>query len=99
VPHDWGTCPQRHPSEKAARRCPLAHRYAAARCSHANKKLPGGGRAQCPRGDACGSAHTVYELWLHPDRYRTEMCLKGAGCTHALCFFGAERGIFGGGCL
>jgi hypothetical protein len=70
--------PQQHHSEKAARRCLRTYRYSAVRCSQHNKKLAGGGRATCPKGDACGFAHTVYELWLHADRFRTQMCLHGA---------------------
>lgn len=87
MPHDWATCPQTHFGEKAARRCPRAFKYTAMRCPQANKKLASGGRATCPKGDACGSAHSVYELWLHPDRFRTQMCLHGNACTKPLCFF------------
>ncbi|KAI8474671.1 MAG: hypothetical protein J3K34DRAFT_491752 [Monoraphidium minutum] len=88
MPHDWATCPQQHHNEKAARRCPRAYRYAAMRCPQRNKKSPSGdSRAACAKGDACGCAHTVYELWLHPDRFRTQMCLHGTACTKPLCFF------------
>lgn len=87
MPHDWATCPQQHHTEKAARRCPKMFRYAAVRCPQHNKKLAGGGRASCSKGDTCGCAHSVYELWLHPDRFRTQMCLHGQACTKPLCFF------------
>ncbi|KIY93580.1 hypothetical protein MNEG_14381 [Monoraphidium neglectum] len=87
MPHDWATCPQQHHTEKAARRCPRTFRYSAVRCPQHNKKLSGGGRATCAKGDGCGCAHTVYELWLHPDRFRTQMCLHGDACTKPLCFF------------
>lgn len=42
---------------------------------------------KCPRGDACPYAHNVFEYWLHPSRYRTQMCKDGAGCTRRICFF------------
>jgi hypothetical protein len=29
----------------------------------------------------------VFEFWLHPHRYRTEMCKVGAGCNRRICFF------------
>jgi hypothetical protein len=31
--------------------------------------------------------HNVYECWLHPKRFRTQMCQQGAGCKRTLCFF------------
>jgi hypothetical protein len=37
-------------------------------------------RQACPRGDACPHAHSLYEYWLHPDRFRTEACqVRGRG--------------------
>lgn len=41
----------------------------------------------CPRGAACPYAHSVYEYWLHPTRYRTQICKNGANCRRTLCFF------------
>lgn len=29
----------------------------------------------------------LFEYWLHPMRYRTQMCRSGAGCNRSLCFF------------
>jgi len=29
----------------------------------------------------------LFEYWLHPKRYRTEMCQFGAACTRPVCFF------------
>lgn len=29
----------------------------------------------------------VFEYWLHPQRYRTQMCRDGASCTRKVCFF------------
>jgi hypothetical protein len=43
--------------------------------------------AVCPRGDACPFAHNVFELWLHPSRYRTQLCRDGLGCKRRVCFF------------
>eukprot|EP00798_Chlamydomonas_sp_ICE-L_P021559 gene21559-28552_t len=42
---------------------------------------------KCPRGDGCSHAHNVFEYWLHPSRYRTQMCNKGLTCKRKTCFF------------
>ena len=31
----------------------------------------------CVRGDACPYAHNVFEYWLHPTRYRSQLCNDG----------------------
>ena len=41
----------------------------------------------CPRGDLCPYAHNVFEYWLHPTRYRTQLCNDGPGCARSFCFF------------
>lgn len=41
----------------------------------------------CIRGDACPYAHGVFECWLHPGRYRTQLCTDGANCRRRVCFF------------
>ena len=41
----------------------------------------------CKRGDACAYAHGVFECWLHPSRYRTQLCKEGAACRRSVCFF------------
>jgi hypothetical protein len=41
----------------------------------------------CAKRDHCQFAHGVFELWLHPDRYRTELCRDGIACTRKVCFF------------
>jgi hypothetical protein len=41
----------------------------------------------CGRGVDCPFAHSVYEYWLHPTRFRTQMCKKGNQCNRTLCFF------------
>ncbi len=41
----------------------------------------------CTRGDACPYAHNVFEYWLHPTRYRTQLCNDGEKCARKICFF------------
>lgn len=41
----------------------------------------------CIRGDTCEFAHGVFEGWLHPARYRTQLCKDGANCHRPVCFF------------
>lgn len=79
--HDWTTCPWAHPGEKARRRSPRNHSYQAACCPDVRR------RGRCPRGEACPWAHSVFELYLHPSRFRTRMCRDGTSCTRAMCFF------------
>ncbi|KIZ05023.1 hypothetical protein MNEG_2937 [Monoraphidium neglectum] len=37
--------------------------------------------------------NTMQEYWLHPDRFKTQMCKNGSSCTRPLCFF-AHNGMF-----
>ena len=41
----------------------------------------------CCRGDACPYSHGVYECWLHPAKYRTQLCKEGPHCRRPVCFF------------
>lgn len=45
----------------------------------------------CPaagrRGDTCPYSHGVYECWLHPAKYRTQLCKEGPHCRRPVCFF------------
>ncbi|DBA82910.1 TPA: hypothetical protein ACH3X1_006700 [Trebouxia sp. C0004] len=41
----------------------------------------------CVRGDNCPYAHNVFEYWLHPTRYRTQLCNDGTKCRRHICFF------------
>jgi Zinc finger C-x8-C-x5-C-x3-H type (and similar) len=41
----------------------------------------------CARGENCPYAHNVFEYWLHPTRYRTQLCNDGTGCKRRVCFF------------
>jgi len=78
--HDWTRCPFTHPGEKARRRDPRVHRYSGVTCPDFRKGL-------CKRGDACPYAHGVFECWLHPTRYRVQMCNDGIACQRSVCFF------------
>ena len=41
----------------------------------------------CRRADACPFSHGVFECWLHPTRYKTQLCTDGAACRRRVCFF------------
>lgn len=79
--HDWTVCPFAHAGEKAVRRDPRSHTYTGIACP--DMKDNGG----CIRGDACPYAHNVFEYWLHPTRYRTQLCNDGPTCRRKICFF------------
>ncbi|WIA23014.1 hypothetical protein OEZ86_009930 [Tetradesmus obliquus] len=79
--HHWTNCPYAHAGEHARRRDPRKHEYAAVVCPDL---LQAG---NCPRGESCHSAHSVFEFWLHPQRYRTQICREGPGCRRLVCFF------------
>eukprot|EP00798_Chlamydomonas_sp_ICE-L_P003961 gene3961-14041_t len=79
-PHEWTTCGFCHPGEKATRRCPQKYNYTAIAC-------PDYKNGECPRGENCYFAHNVFEYWLHPLRYRTQMCSYGPECRRPTCFF------------
>eukprot|EP00798_Chlamydomonas_sp_ICE-L_P007283 gene7283-399_t len=79
--HDWTTCPFAHPKEKARRRDVRGLSYYGIACADMTKNL------KCPRGDGCSCAHNVFEYWLHPSRYRTQMCNEGPKCKRKTCFF------------
>ncbi|MCO5597404.1 hypothetical protein L7F22_051480 [Adiantum nelumboides] len=78
--HDWTQCPFAHPGEKARRRDPRVYHYSAVPCPDFRK-------AACKRGDACELSHGVFECWLHPTRYRTQICKDGKLCKRKVCFF------------
>jgi len=83
--HDWTQCPFAHPGEKARRRDPRKHAYSAVPCPDYRK-------GTCKRGDSCEYAHGVFECWLHPTRYRTQMCTDGPSCQRPVCFFAHHQG-------
>ncbi|KAG1681131.1 hypothetical protein FOA52_015573 [Chlamydomonas sp. UWO 241] len=79
--HKWTLCPCGHPGETARRRDRRTHPHKAVLCPMAKLKKP------CPLGDTCNWAHNVFELWLHPARYKTRLCSFGASCRRPICFF------------
>ncbi|CAL8465566.1 g5102 [Coccomyxa elongata] len=79
--HDWSDCPFSHPGEKARRRDPKVHQYTGIACPDMKKT------GSCPRGDKCPYAHNVFEYWLHPTRYRSQLCNDGPKCRRRVCFF------------
>ncbi|KAL6769576.1 CGL112 [Auxenochlorella protothecoides x Auxenochlorella symbiontica] len=85
-PHDWTGCPFAHPGEKAKRRCPKRYRYSGTACPQFRRE------GSCVRGDACPYAHGIFECWLHPTRYRTQMCTDGPRCQRRVCFFAHLEG-------
>jgi len=78
--HDWMQCPYAHEGEKARRRDPLVHNYSGTACADFRK-------GSCAKGDSCPMAHGVFECWLHPHKYRTELCREGLSCQRRVCFF------------
>ena len=46
----------------------------------------------CAFGDHCPYAHNVFEYWLHPTRYRTQLCNDGSNCKRKICFFAHRCG-------
>ena len=83
--HDWTECPYTHPGEKARRRDPRRFNYSGTACPEFRK-------GSCPRGDVCEYAHGVFECWLHPSRYRTQMCTDLHRCQRLVCFFAHNEG-------
>ncbi|KAM0865332.1 hypothetical protein ACQ4PT_043346 [Festuca glaucescens] len=81
--HDWTRCPYAHKGERARRRDTRLYRYIAASCLEYRGQQP----LSCRRGLKCRYAHVVYEMWLHPSRFRTQMCLAGTCCLRQICFF------------
>ena len=78
--HDWRTCPFSHPTENARRRDPRIYKYVPIPCPSYKKGI-------CLRGDSCPYSHGVYEAWLHPAKYRTQLCKEGHQCRRPVCFF------------
>lgn len=49
----------------------------------------------CAQGINCPLAHSVFESWLHPSRFRTQLCCFGASCKRRICFFGEPTLLLG----
>jgi hypothetical protein len=79
--HDWTDCAYCHPGEKAQRRDPKKYSYIGVACPDMKKT------GDCPRSDQCPYAHNVFEYWLHPTRYRSQLCSYGQNCKRQVCFF------------
>ncbi|KAL4424752.1 hypothetical protein ABPG77_000095 [Micractinium sp. CCAP 211/92] len=79
--HDWSTCPYSHPRDAARRRDPRVHPHTGIACPAMKQE------GSCANGDNCQFAHNVFEYWLHPTRYRTQLCNDGEACKRWLCFF------------
>ena len=79
--HDWTICPFAHAGEKAVRRDPRIHNYTGIACPDMKKT------GNCIRSERCPYAHNVFEYWLHPTRYRTQLCNDGPLCKRGICFF------------
>ncbi|GBF94727.1 hypothetical protein Rsub_07610 [Raphidocelis subcapitata] len=85
--HDWRValagkgCPFAHPGEHARRRPLDKFKYGSEMCPFARAGKP------CPSGDGCAYSHHCFESYLHPDRYRTQMCCDGDTCSRPVCFF------------
>lgn len=79
--HDWATCLYAHPNEKARRRSLAEHWHSAIFCVDMLHK------SECKHGDECNLAHSVFEYWMHPDKFRTKYCKDGADCKRTVCFF------------
>ncbi len=78
--HDTDACPYVHPGDKSRRRNPGLVTYQPVPCPHFRK-------GNCRLGDACPLSHGVFECWLHPSKYRTQLCTEGSKCSRGLCFF------------
>ncbi|RCV14419.1 hypothetical protein SETIT_2G424700v2 [Setaria italica] len=90
--HDWTRCPYAHNGERARRRNPRRFPYLAVTCpafreSQQQHLARTGAAASCMHGLQCRYAHGVFELWLHPARFRTTMCQGGLACPRRVCFF------------
>ncbi|KAF0907738.1 hypothetical protein E2562_020480 [Oryza meyeriana var. granulata] len=84
--HDWTSCPYAHKGERARRRDPRRFAYVAVSCP--DFRSPQLGTVpSCIHGLRCRYAHGVFELWLHPSRFRTRMCSAGTRCPRRICFF------------
>ncbi|KAI3430339.1 hypothetical protein D9Q98_004934 [Chlorella vulgaris] len=67
--------------EKARRRDQTRYKYTGIACPNMRQNN------HCSLADNCPYAHNVFEYWLHPTRYRTQLCNDGTACKRKLCFF------------
>ncbi|XP_060211651.1 zinc finger CCCH domain-containing protein 56-like, partial [Lycium barbarum] len=78
--HDRTSCPFTHEGEKACRRDPRIYNYLPVPC-------PGYKFSSCIKGDNCELCQGVFEEWLHPAKYKTQLCYAGTSCDRRVCFF------------
>ncbi|XP_059316096.1 zinc finger CCCH domain-containing protein 23-like [Lycium ferocissimum] len=78
--HEWASCPFSHRGERARRRDLRKYSYLPIPC-------PGYKFASCIKGDYCELSHGIFECWLHPAKYRTQLCNAGRLCDRRVCFF------------
>lgn len=84
-PHNWKRCPFAHEGESARRRDPRTHSYSDVMCPEARKGQT------CPRGDDCPFTHSLFEYWLLPSRFKTQLCSKRDACRRTFCFFAHDE--------
>lgn len=84
-PHNWKRCPFAHDGEAARRRDPRTHSYSDVMCPEARKGQT------CPRGDSCPFTHSLFEYWLLPSRFKTQLCSKRSACRRPFCFFAHDE--------
>jgi hypothetical protein len=78
--HDQLRCLGVHRGEEMTRRDPCRCQYTGIACPSMRH---GGG---CDLGQACPFAHNPLEYWLHPSRFRTQLCPDAFACRRAVCF-------------
>uniref|UniRef100_A0A0G4FM38 C3H1-type domain-containing protein n=1 Tax=Chromera velia CCMP2878 TaxID=1169474 RepID=A0A0G4FM38_9ALVE len=87
-------CLQSHISQKSMRRRPPSVGYSPALCAEIVKGWrKGTASSRCPNGAACRYAHTLEEVWYHPELYKQVTC-PNFPCAQGLCPFlhvGEER--------
>jgi hypothetical protein len=51
------------------------------------QRLTDAAQTMCFSAGVCLYVLQVFEFWLHPQRYRTQICREGPGCKRRVCFF------------
>jgi len=101
TPHDWKTCPFVHPGEHGRRRPlavanyrPATRRTTCLRCVWVccvYGSVGGLASALCLPATLTHHCqpptHLQTQMWLHPDRYRTQICIQGTACTRKVCAY------------